>query len=46
MGTGGRGSSTGHSVSLMSRDGAYAVVGETDLARVACLQEPGSAVEN
>ena len=30
----------------MSRDSACASVGETDLARVACLEEAGSAVEN
>jgi hypothetical protein len=30
----------------MSHDSACAVLGATDLARVACLEEAGSAVEN
>jgi hypothetical protein len=46
MGIGGLGSSFRVYVSTMLRDQCCAVARETDLARVACLEEAGSAVKD
>jgi len=46
MGTGGLGSSAEVQVSTLLWESDCAVVRETDLARIACLEETGSAVED